>query len=354
MFTPPPGTPTDDLGRRVRPPTPPVHTVHSRSASPEGLAPIQGSPPGLMDTEESDDDADRLNDIEQAELNLAISRSLEETSVPTGGSYGQPNSRGEIPFTPNDEYRNEGQGQVMHQHGRDLDDSSAEAQDDQNSSPFHEGSTLLSRTLIERGVDGSLLWRIRIRNADNTVRSWQQYQPAGTEPLTEVRDEVDDGNDGATADGVDELEGGGETEGQPQADAPAVESMTVEDRPRTPRGAVGEDVSSAPVIDDDGDVLMIRHMVGRRIVAEVDSELIGIAAIEDQRRQEAIEEAQLRQACINSMDDNLQAEADNYLAEVDAEAEAAREAGRGDEAGDLPPGGQGFPGEGSDGGMDQS
>ena len=128
----------------------------------------------------------------------------------------------------------------------------------------------------------------------------------------------------------------------------------MEDRPRTPRGAVGDDVSSAPVIDDDGDVLMIRHMVGRRIVAEVDSELIGIAAIEDQRRQEAIEEAQLRQACINSMDDNLQAEADNYLAEVDAEAEAAREAGRRDEDGDLPPGGQGFPGEGSDGGLDQS
>ena len=152
-------------------------------------------------------------------------------------------------------------------------------------------------------------------------------------------------------------------QGQPQADAPAenrmqaeatVENMTVEDRPRTPRGAVSEDVSSAPVMDDDGDVLMIRHMVGRRIVAEVDSELIGIAAIEDQRRQEAIEEAQLRQACINSMDDNLQAEADNYLAEVDAEAEAAREAGRRDEDGDLPPGGQGFPGEGSDGGMDQS
>ena len=363
LFTPPPGTPTDELGRRIRPPTPPVHTVHSRSASPEGLAPIQGSPPGLMDTEESDDDADRISEIEQAELNQAIIRSLEETSVPTGGSYGQPNSRGEIPFTPNDEYRNEGQGQVMHQQGRDLDDSSAGAQDDQNGSPFHEGSTLLSRTLIERGVDGSLLWRIRIRNANNTVRSWQQYQPAGTEPLTEVRDEVDDGNAGATADGVDEQEVRGETEGQPQADAPAEsrrhtesadETMTVEDRPRTPRGAVGDDVSNAPVIDDDGDVLMIRHMVGRRIVAEVDSELIGIAAIEDQRRQEAIEEAQLRQACINSMDDNLQAEADNYLAEVDAEAEAAREADRGDEAGDLPPGGQGFPGEGSDGGMDQS
>ena len=154
-------------------------------------------------------------------------------------------------------------------------------------------------------------------------------------------------------------------QGQPQAEAlvenrtqaeAIVENMTVEDRPRTPRGAVSEDVSSAPVMeaDDDGDVLMIRHMVGRRIVAEVDSELIGVAAIEDQRRQQAIEEAQLRQACINSMDDNLQAEADNYLAEVDAEAEAAGEAGRGDDAGDLPPGGQGPPGEGSDGGMDQS
>ena len=357
MFTPPPSTPTDDLGRRIRPPTPPVHTVHSRSASPEGLAPIQGSPPGLMDTEESDDDADRLNDIEQAELNLAISRSLDETSVPTGGSYGQPNSRGEIPFTPNDEYRNEGQGQVMRQEGRGGDDLSAEAQDDQNSSPFHEGSTLLSRTLIERSVEGGLLWRIIVRNADDTIRSWQQYQPAGSEPLTEVGERNDDDENTvneATADRVEVTEEGGEMQGQPQAEA-IVENRTEEDRPRTPRGAVSEDVPSAPVMEaDDGDVLMIRHMVGRRIVAEVDSELIGVAAIEDQRRQQAIEEAQLRQACINSMDDNLQAEADNYLAEVDAEAEAAGEASRGDGSGDLPPGDQGRPGEGSDGGMDQS
>ena len=59
-----------------------------------------------------------------------------------------------------------------------------------------------------------------------------------------------------------ELEVGGEMQGQPQADAPAenrmqaeatVENMTVEDRPRTPRGAVSENVSSAPVMDDDGD-----------------------------------------------------------------------------------------------------
>ena len=101
--------------------------------------------------------------------------------------------------------------------------------------------------------------------------------------------------------------------------------------------------------DGDGDVLMIRHMVGRRIVAEVDSELIGVAAIEDQRRQRAIEEAQLRQASINSLYDNVQAEADNYLAEVEAEAEVGGDTNGGDEAGDLPPGDQGRPGEGADG-----
>ena len=106
--------------------------------------------------------------------------------------------------------------------------------------------------------------------------------------------------------------------------------------------------------DGDGDVLMIRHMVGRRIVAEVDSELMGVAAIEDQRRQQAIEEAQLRQATINSMVDNVQAEADNYLAEVEAEAEAGRETNGGDESGDTPPGDQARSGEGSDGAMDQS
>ena len=108
--------------------------------------------------------------------------------------------------------------------------------------------------------------------------------------------------------------------------------------------------------DGDGDVLMIRHMVGRRIVAEVDSELIGVAAIEDQRRQQAIEEAQLRQATINSMVDNVQAEADNYLAEVEAEAEAeaGRETNGGDGSGDLPTGDRARPGEGPDGAMDQS
>ena len=112
--------------------------------------------------------------------------------------------------------------------------------------------------------------------------------------------------------------------------------------------------------DDDGDVLMIRHMVGRRVVAEVgpsyggsgsDGERIGMAAIEDQRRQQAIEEAQLRQACLNSMDDNLQAEADNYLAEVDAEARGGED---GEEAPEAPPDEGGHPGDGSDGAMDQS
>ena len=157
-----------------------------------------------------------------------------------------------------------------------------------------------------------------------------------------------------TGEEADGARGDVEQYGQTQADA----SM---DRPRTPRGAVGADVPRAPETEDgDGDVLMIRHMVGRRIVAEVDSELIGVAAIEDQRRQQAMEEAQLRQATINSMVDNVQAEADNYLAEVEAEAEAeaevvaGRETNGADESGDLPLGDQARPGEGSDGAMDQN
>ena len=106
-------------------------------------------------------------------------------------------------------------------------------------------------------------------------------------------------------------------------------------------------------------------MVGRRIIAEVgpstretdnDDEVIGIAAIERQRQQ-AIEEAQLRQACINSMDDSLQAEADSYLAEVDAEVEAervSREGGGAEESAPIPKVQGHPPDEESDEEMDQS
>ena len=356
MFTPPPNTPTDERGIRIRPPTPPVHTVHSRSASPEGHDGNQG-PPGLMDTEESDDE---LNAIENEQINVAISRSLEVEHEPRGGSYGQPNSRGEIPFNPNGDYRNEGHGQV---HPRGEPEGSAEAQNDQNSRPFHEGSTLLSRTLMQRSTDGGLIWRTIVRNADNTVRVWQQYQPAGSEPLTEVMTGRDrrSGNDDSTSHADVE----GEQSIVEVPDAVQVE----EDRPRTPRGMEAEAPGVTAAEEDDGDVLMIRHMVGRRIVAEagpnygasgsdgerivLDGERIGLAAIEDQRRQQAIEEAQLRQACLNSMDDNVQAEADNYLAEVDAE-DGHRGGEDGEEILEEPPVEEGQSGDGADGAMDQS
>ena len=150
-----------------------------------------------------------------------------------------------------------------------------------------------------------------------------------------------------------------------------VEAIQVEeDRPRTSRGTAEAEAPRATAAEeDDGDVLMIRHMVGRRIVAEagpnygasgsdgerivLDGERIGLAAIEDQRRQQAIEEAQLRQACLNSMDDNVQAEADNYLAEVDAE-DGHRGGEDGEEILEEPPVEEGQTGDGADGAMDQS
>ena len=204
------------------------------------------------------------------------------------------------------------------------------------------------------------MYRTIIRNANNTIRVWQQYQPAGSEPLTEVR-ERSNGNDDSTS----QADVGGE---QPIEVPDAIQ--VDEERPRTPRGAAAADVPRATVAEeDDGDVLMIRHMVGRRIVAEagpnygasgsdgerivLDGEHIGLAAIEDQRRQQAIEEAQLRQACLNSMDDNLQAEADNYLAEVDAEA-GDRGGEDGEEILEEPPVEGGQLGDGPDGAMDQS
>ena len=353
LFTPPANVLVDNRGIRV-PSPPPDPRARQRSID------------QTRELQEHFDAADRgeegwppgMDELLDSPPERAPQPRVPPSSAPQDGTYHEPNARGEIPFTPNENYGNNSRAEVSTLSQSSQSTGSNSTVNSTARSPYRPGCRIISRRVNESFSQhgGGIEYLVLVENVDGSRRTWKEYHPSGAPRLRDIVN-------------------GQEVPPNAQADRPRTprgsdpmfgpHTAASADRPRTPRGTVHEDAATAaesamddavstaePRMDDaasaaepqiaDDEIQVVQHVVGNAgvIVVDVevehpdyeddnDSEPIGLAALEQMGIDDDEEEQEAAAAAIVDVDvDAVDAEAAQYLAEVEGNnGEAAVAAG---------------------------
>ena len=331
LFTPPPGVLVDSRGIRI--PTPPPDPAErqrnideTRRLQEQFDAADRGEgewPPVVEEIE-----VDELLDSppERAPQPRAPER-MPTSNDPQDGTYHEPNKRGEIIFIPNENYGNSSVNNSVNNASQVSQTTGSNSSTSSFNSPYRPGCKIITRkvdnSFSQQG--GGTEYLVLVENVDGSRRTWKEYHPAGAPRLPDI------------------------INGQEVPD-------NVPERPRTPRGTVHEESAAAEQPMDDAasaaepptgdaataadeEIQVVQHVVGNPSVIIVnveaehpdyeddnDSEPIGMAALE-QMGIDDVREQQSAAAAADAAD----AEAAQYLAEVEADTGNAAEVDAGEQ-----------------------
>ena len=264
--------------------------------------------------------------------------------TPQDGTYQEPNARGEIPFTPNENYGNNSRAEVSTLSQSSQSTGSNTTINSTARSPYRPGCKIISRRVSadfsENG--GGIEYLVLVENIDGSRRTWKEYHPSGAPRLRDIVNGQEVSPNANSQNDRPRTPRGSEAMLGPNNEASA-------DRPRTPRGAVHEEddtvmidaVATADLrMDDaasaaDDEIQVVQHVVGNPGVIVVDvevehpdyeddnnSEPIGLAALEQMGINDEEEQGAAAAANVDAVDE----EAAQYLAEVEGDNGGAVEA----------------------------